>query len=130
MAVQVSWPGVYIDEFEPGAPIQGVGTNTPVFIGIAERGPRNIATQIFSWDEFSSTFGGFLADPNAWLAQGVWGFLCQVVLPDLEERPVPLNGYRLATMSGEQVHTRQAQIGTAARQLDQDTGPRADIEDL
>ncbi len=74
MAVQVSWPGVYIDEFEPGAPIQGVGTNTPVFLGIAQQGPRNIATQIFSWDEFSSTFGGFLPDPGAWLAQGVWGF--------------------------------------------------------
>ena len=33
MAVQVSWPGVYVDEFTPGAPIQGVGTNTPVQSG-------------------------------------------------------------------------------------------------
>jgi hypothetical protein len=74
MAVQVSWPGVYIDEFEPGAPIQGVATNTPAFLGIAQQGPRNIATQIFSWDQFKSTFGDFLADPGAWLAQGVYGF--------------------------------------------------------
>ena len=28
MAVQVSYPGVYIEEFAPGAPIQGVGTST------------------------------------------------------------------------------------------------------
>jgi uncharacterized protein len=74
MAVQVSWPGVYIDEFEPGAPIQGVGTSTPVFLGIAEKGPINIATRIFSWDEFNSTFGGFLPDPGAWLAPAVYGF--------------------------------------------------------
>lgn len=74
MAVQVSWPGVYVDEFEPGAPIQGVGTSTPVFLGIAEKGPRNVATRIGSWDEFRSTFGGFLADAGAWLAQGVYGF--------------------------------------------------------
>src|SRR5690349_9083583 len=74
MAVQVSWPGVYIDEFEPGAPIQGVGTSTPVFLGIAERGPRNTPTRIFSWDEFVATFGGFLPDRGAWLAQSVFGF--------------------------------------------------------
>ena len=34
MAVQVSYPGVYIDEFAPGAPIQGVGTNTAAFVGL------------------------------------------------------------------------------------------------
>ncbi len=74
MAVQVSWPGVYIDEFAPGAPIQGVGTSTPVFLGVAEKGPRNIATRIGNWDEFRATFGGFLPDAGAWLAQGVYGF--------------------------------------------------------
>ena len=74
MAVQVSWPGVYVDEFTPGAPIQGVGTSTPIFLGIAESGPRNVATRIGSWDEFRATFGGLLADEGAWLAQGVYGF--------------------------------------------------------
>ena len=28
MAVQTTYPGVYIDEFAPGAPIEGVGTST------------------------------------------------------------------------------------------------------
>jgi phage tail sheath protein FI len=74
MAVQVSYPGVYIDEFEPGAPIEGVGTNTAVFLGIAETGPINTPTLITGWDRFKQTFGGFLADPGAWLAQGVHGF--------------------------------------------------------
>jgi uncharacterized protein len=74
MAVQVSYPGVYVDEFAPGAPIEGVGTSTAAFIGLAEQGPRNTPTLITSWDKFTQTFGGFLADPNAWLAHGVYGF--------------------------------------------------------
>jgi phage tail sheath protein FI len=57
MAVQVSYPGVYIDEFAPGAPIQGVGTSTAAFIGIAERGPLNEPTKVSSWDDFMTRFG-------------------------------------------------------------------------
>lgn len=74
MAVQVSYPGVYIDEFAPGAPIEGVGTNTAVFLGLAQSGPINIPTLVTGWDSFTKTFGGYLADPGAWLAQGVYGF--------------------------------------------------------
>jgi phage tail sheath protein FI len=57
MAVQVSYPGVYIEEFAPGAPIQGVGTNTAAFIGIAERGTLNEPTKVNSWDQFKARFG-------------------------------------------------------------------------
>ena len=57
MAVPVSYPGVYIEEFAPGAPIQGVGTNTAAFIGIAERGPLNEPTKITSWAGFGAAFG-------------------------------------------------------------------------
>lgn len=57
MAVQVSYPGVYIEEFTPGAPIQGVGTNTAAFIGIAERGTLNEPTKVNSWDQFKAQFG-------------------------------------------------------------------------
>lgn len=74
MTVQVSYPGVYIDEFEPGAPIEGVGTNTAIFLGIAQSGPINTATLITSWDGFVATFGGFSSDANGWLAKGVYGF--------------------------------------------------------
>lgn len=57
MAVQTSYPGVYIDEFAPGAPIQGVGTSTAAFIGIALRGELDTPTKVTSWDQFRSTFG-------------------------------------------------------------------------
>lgn len=57
MAVQVSFPGVYIEEFAPGAPIQGVGTSTAAFIGPAERGDLDNPTKVTSWDQFRATFG-------------------------------------------------------------------------
>ena len=57
MAVQVSYPGVYIDEFAPGAPIQGVGTSTAAFIGPARRGELDRPTKITNWDQFLTTFG-------------------------------------------------------------------------
>lgn len=57
MAVQVSYPGVYIEEFTPGAPIQGVGTSVAAFIGAAASGDVNIPTKITSLDQFLSLYG-------------------------------------------------------------------------
>jgi phage tail sheath protein FI len=57
MAVQTTYPGVYIDEFAPGAPIEGVGTSTPAFIGIATSGDLGEPTKITSWQQFRQIFG-------------------------------------------------------------------------
>jgi len=79
MATQVSYPGIYIQEFTPGAPIQGVGTSTAAFIGTASMGPVNQPTMLTSWDEFQNVFGGFISEPpnsltRSWLAPAVYGF--------------------------------------------------------
>lgn len=73
MAVQVSYPGVYIEEFAPGAPIQGVSTSIPAFIGLASKGPVDKPTPITSWDQFKSTFGEQPV-PGSYLWQSVNGF--------------------------------------------------------
>ena len=73
MAVQVSYPGVYIDEFAPGAPIQGVGTSTAAFIGVATDGELDTATRITSWRAFKETFGEHPA-PGFYLWYAVRGF--------------------------------------------------------
>jgi phage tail sheath protein FI len=57
MAVQVSYPGVYIDEFTPGAPIQGVATNIAALVGVASRGPLDRPTRVTSWEQFQRVFG-------------------------------------------------------------------------
>lgn len=56
MSVQVSYPGVYIDEFTPAAPIQGVATSTAAFIGLNAFGPPNRPTLITSWDGYVRNF--------------------------------------------------------------------------
>jgi uncharacterized protein len=57
MAVQVSYPGVYIDEFAPAPPIQGVGTSTAAFIGPAQSGDLGVPTKLASFDTFKALFG-------------------------------------------------------------------------
>jgi len=73
MAVQVSYPGVYIEEFAPGAPIQGVGTSTGAFIGVTERGPIALPVKVTSFAGFSATFGA-LPVQGSYLWYAVRGF--------------------------------------------------------
>jgi phage tail sheath protein FI len=68
-----TYPGVYIEEFTPGAPIQGVGTSTPAFLGPTSSGPLNVPTMITSWDLFKVTFGDLPVD-GFYLWYGVRGF--------------------------------------------------------
>jgi phage tail sheath protein FI len=75
MGVQVSYPGVYIEEFAPGAPIEGVGTSTAAFVGVAKKGPILEPTLIQSWDAFVEIFGGFIDTPfTGYLDKAVFGF--------------------------------------------------------
>jgi len=73
MAVQTTFPGVYIDEFAPGAPIEGVGTSTPAFIGITPRGDLDTPTKLASWQQFTQIFGDE-PSPGFFLWHAVRGF--------------------------------------------------------
>jgi uncharacterized protein len=53
----IATPGVYIREFEPAPPIQGIGTSTAAFLGAARSGPLVDPIEITSWDGFKATFG-------------------------------------------------------------------------
>jgi uncharacterized protein len=62
-------PGVYVEELPGPKPIEGVGTSTGAFVGLAERGPINSAQLITSPTQFADTFGNFT--PTAFLAYSV-----------------------------------------------------------
>ena len=113
MGVQVSYPGIYTQEFTPGAPIQAVGTSTGAFIGTASMGPINTPTMLTSWDNFQTVFGGLIAEaPNtptqqrSYLAPAVYGFFqnggtdCYVV------RAVVLTGGATSLMASVPLHTQ------------------------
>src|SRR5678815_3738868 len=60
MPVPTSYPGVYIEEIPSGVrTITGVATSTAAFIGRAEKGPVNVATEINSFGDYERIFGGF-----------------------------------------------------------------------
>jgi hypothetical protein len=55
-------PGVYIEEIAGPQPIEGVGTATGAFVGVAERGPIGKAVLVTNWTQYVETFGGFIAN--------------------------------------------------------------------
>ncbi len=64
MAVAVSYPGVYIEEFAPGGPIPAAGTNVAAFLGpllkgpvVGKKGPVKEPIKVTSWDQFRTVFG-------------------------------------------------------------------------
>ena len=84
MATSYQAPGVYIEEAPTVAPISGVGTSTPAFIGVwadaAQPDPKVVPIQtvvkVTNFTEFSDSFGGFTTtnDAQNYLAHAVRGF--------------------------------------------------------
>ena len=56
-------PGVYVEEFDSGAkPMEGVGTSTAGFIGLAQRGPvEGVPQLITNFSDFRRTYGEYLS---------------------------------------------------------------------
>ena len=73
MATSYLTPGVYVEEVDKGTkPIEGVGTSTAAFLGIAEKGPTGRPIMIANWTQFVENFGEFI--PGAYLAHAVYGY--------------------------------------------------------
>jgi uncharacterized protein len=53
----LTYPGVYIREFTPPTPIEGVSTSIAAFLGPFTDGPPMEPTKIFAWDDFKRAFG-------------------------------------------------------------------------
>ena len=73
-------PGVYVEEFESGGkPMEGVGTSTAGFVGLAERGPvGGVPVLVTNFSDFKRKFGGYLSSvefgDNRYLAYAVEHF--------------------------------------------------------
>lgn len=57
-------PGVYVEEFDSGAkPMEGVGTSTAGFVGLAERGAvTGLPQLVTNFADFKRTYGGYLSE--------------------------------------------------------------------
>jgi hypothetical protein len=66
MPVQVTYPGVYIEEIPSGVhAITGVATSIAAFVDAFSAGPLNSAVQILSFADFERQFGGLSANSEA-----------------------------------------------------------------
>jgi len=73
MAREYLRPGVFVEEIPSGAyPIEGVGTSTAGFVGIATRGALNKPKLVTNWSQFVKHFGDYRRD--SYLAYAVYGF--------------------------------------------------------
>ena len=90
-------PGLYYEEVDTGSNrIPNIRTDIPGFVGIAEKGPLNIAVRLTSFKQFNSIFGNFIL--QGYLAYAVNGFfenggdICYVV------RVADLNNAKIAEL--------------------------------
>ncbi len=68
-----STPGVYFERVDQaGQAIPAMRTDIAGFVGSAQQGPVGVATPVESWQQFQSTFGGFI--PNGYLAYSARAF--------------------------------------------------------
>ncbi len=68
-------PGVYVEEVSSGIrPIEGVGTSTTAFVGVAARGVPEQASLITSFDEYRRFYGGVLAGEAGFMPLAVQAF--------------------------------------------------------
>ena len=129
-------PGVYVEEVEAGSrPIEGVGTSTAAFVGLAEKGPVNQPTLVTNWSQYAQTFGGFME--GSYLAHSIYGYFlngggsCYVVrigadghapaaqaeLPSAKDKA--LAGYRvLALDSGQPGNDISVEVAEASAPAD------------
>src|SRR5438046_1549888 len=129
-------PGVYVEEVEAGSrPIEGVGTATAAFVGLAEKGPVNSPTLVTNWSQFSQAFGGFLE--GSYLAHSVYGYFlngggsayvvrigadghapsAQAELPSAKDKS--LAGYRVLALEGGQPgNDIQVEVAEASQPAD------------
>jgi phage tail sheath protein FI len=101
MPVQVSYPGVYIQEVSSGVhTITGVSTSIAAFFGRTAKGPLNKAVRCLSYADFIREFGG--PHPLSDLAQSVKQFFdnggtdCYIVR--IAQMPMGLTGQAAVTL--------------------------------
>ncbi|MGJ4951498.1 phage tail sheath family protein [Bradyrhizobium sp. HKCCYLS20291] len=102
-------PAVYFEELSSGIkPLEGAGTSTAGFVGLAARGPIGTAVPINNFTEFQKNFGDFSSDAllpfsvNAFFNEG--GGTCYVVRTchyDNADRPTAISANRVYKAVGD-----------------------------
>lgn len=123
MPVNVSFPGVYIDELPSAVrTITGVPTSVAAFVGTAPRGATDRPVHITSWADYEQEFGGLDAVASPDLSYAVYQFyqnggseaeIVRIVGDDAEPATIKLPGDEVvltAVSSGEWGNRLRARV--------------------
>ncbi|SHI50677.1 phage tail sheath family protein [Streptomyces sp. 3214.6] len=113
MPVNVTYPGVYVDEVKSSVrTITGVPTSVAAFVGYAPRGPADRPVHITGWADYEAVFGGLQA--NCPMSYAVYQFylnggseaeIVRVVKQDLMVAQLKLPAGPLATAATQPAST-------------------------
>jgi len=121
MPVQVSFPGVYVQEVASGArTITGVSTSIAAFVGMAKQGPRDVPVQVLGFLDFTRTFSadisqGEMADQvrQFFTNGGQQAFVVRIGDDGLLEATADLTGVNGTT----KIHLKAVSAGEDGNQL-------------
>ncbi|MFF7726576.1 phage tail sheath family protein [Streptomyces sp. NPDC008001] len=119
MPVQISYPGVYIDEVKSSVrTITGVPTSIAAFVGWAPRGPADGPVHITSWADYEMQFGGLHKDsPMSYAVEqfyrngGAEAEIVRVVAARAENEKAPVLRIGKAPKSGKDSRPTLVPIG-------------------
>jgi hypothetical protein len=133
-------PGVYVEEIPAQSkPIEGVGTSTAAFVGLAPGGPINTPMRISNWTQFAKIYGDPANPDNgpfmegAYLAHAMYGYfanggsLCWVVRVGKEDgapraqAALPAAGD--TTVEAYRALAKSASDGDISLELTEETNP-------
>jgi phage tail sheath protein FI len=108
-------PGVYMQEVDSGPrPIEGVGTATAAFVGLAPNGPSNQPLLITNWSQYVETFGSIEESgrrnphmPGTYLSHAVHGYFLNGGGRCYVTRVQPRNGKAEANGKAHELPTLQ-----------------------
>ncbi len=118
MPVQVSYPGVYVEEVDSGVrTIVGVATSITAFVGRAKRGPTDEPGTVYSWGDFERLYGGL--DVNYPMSYAVRDFFLngsgEALIVRLFRQVGQASG--VATIDSDTLHLQAADPGSWGNKL-------------
>ena len=121
MPVQVSYPGVYVQEVASGArTITGVSTSIAAFVGMAKQGPKNVPVQVLGFLDYTRVFSsdvsqGEMTDQvrQFFTNGGQQAFVVRIGDDGLVEATLDLIGVNTTTI----IHLKAVSAGEDGNQL-------------
>ncbi len=138
MPIQITYPGVYIEEIPTAIrTIKGVSSSIAAFIGRASMGEVNQAKRVFSFADYTRSFGGLWKKSNMSYALyhyfqngGNQAIIVRVYNPETSINGDKINGKATFTIKGSNLEFEAANPGEWGKRLEITIDHNIDTDNL